>query len=94
MLDIATEEVEKINSEEGGFHSGHLWQLKTKLSGRVGNSMNDVFDKNGDFVTTKDKIEEATFEIYSKVLEKRKITEGLEKHKLESEELCSKQVAS
>ena len=68
--------------------------VKTKLIGRVGNSMNVVFDKNDDFVTTKDKIEEATPEIYSKVLEKRKIAEGLEKHKLESEEPCSRQVAS
>ena len=54
--------------------------------------MNVVSDKNGDFVTTKDKIEEATLEIYSEVLEKRKIAEGIEKHKLESEELCSRQV--
>ena len=92
MFGIVTEEVENINSEEGGFNSGHLWQLKAKLSGKVGSTMTAVLDKNCDLVTSKEKIEETIIEHYSKVLENRPIREGLEKHKLEREELCNKQI--
>ena len=94
MFGIVSEEVYKVNSEVGGFNSGHLWQLKSKLSGKVGNPMAAVFNRDGDLVTTKEKIEEATLEHYSKVLENRQITEGLEKYKHEREELCNKQIVS
>ena len=31
MYQIVKEEVEKVNSDEGVFNSGHLWRLKSKL---------------------------------------------------------------
>ena len=43
--------------------------------------MGAVLDKNGDLVTTKEKIEETTLAHYTKVLENRPRKEGLEKHK-------------
>ena len=82
------EEVSKINSETGGFNSGHLWQLKKKISGKKNNPMAAVMDQQGNLVTTKEEIKEVTKKHYAKVLENRTIKKGLEKHQQEREELC------
>ena len=93
LFGIVREEVDIINSDQGGFNSGHLWQLKNKLSGKVNSPTTAVFDTLGDLVTTKNEIEKVTLEHYKKVLENRKIKEGLESFQKEREELCYKRLA-
>ena len=48
---IVKDEVSKVNSEKGGFNSGHLWQLKNKLSGKVNNPTAAVLNINGKLIT-------------------------------------------
>ena len=92
LFGVVKKEVAKINSDEGGFNSGHLWQLKKKLSGKISNTTNALIDKNGKLVTNREDIKKVTAEHYSKVLENRQIKEGLENHKKEREELCMKRI--
>ena len=89
---IVKDEVAMINSEEGGFNSGHLWKLKKKLSGKISNVTSAVMDKNGNLTTTREEIEKATIEHYSKILGNRQIKEGLEKHQSEREKLCTQRI--
>ena len=81
-----------MNSEQGGFNSGHLWQLKKKLSGKIHSTTAAFLDREGKLVTTKAEIEETALEHYIKVLENRKMTEGLENLQKEREELCRKRI--
>ena len=67
LFGIVKDEVSKINSETGGFNSGHLWQLKKKLSGKRTNSMAAVLDKCGNLVTQKEQIKDVTMDQYKKV---------------------------
>ena len=85
---IVREEVSKINNENGGFNSGHLWQVKKKLSGKFYNPPIAVSDQEGNLAISKEEIEKATINHYKKVLENRTIKEGLESHKNEIEKLC------
>ena len=88
MFGIVKEEVSKVNSETGGFNSGHLWQLKKKLSDKRTNHTAAVLDKHGNLVTEKENIKEVTQEHYKKVLRNRTIKEGLETYQKEREDLC------
>ena len=92
LYKIVKEEVKKINTENGGFNSGHLWQLKKKLSGKQSNPPSAVLDQQGNLSTTNDQIKEATLNHFKKVLENRPIKEGLEKHKEEREKLCEQRI--
>ena len=92
LYDIVKNEVKKINSENGGFNSGHLWQLKKKLSGKQTNPPAALIDENGKLATTKTEIEALTLKHYKKVLENRTIKEGLENHQLEREKLCENRI--
>lgn len=66
--------------------------MKKKLSGKLNNTTNAVLDKDGKLVTNREEIKQVTVEHYLKVLENRKIREGLEDHRKEREELCVKRI--
>ena len=92
LFGIVKNEVSKINSEQGGFNSGHLWQLKKKLSGKVNSPTAAVLNPQGKLVTSKEDIEKTTLEHYKKVLENRPIKEGLESYQKEREQLCKERI--
>ena len=56
LYKIVKEEVENIESDEGGFNSGHLWRLKHKLRKKVNNVPTAMLDKDGNLVTTSDEL--------------------------------------
>ena len=82
------EEIEGLECEEGGLNSGRLWKLKRKLFSKFNDPPSAIKDKNGKLLTSKDDILDATLQHYQKVLENRKIKEGLEDHQKEREELA------
>ena len=88
LYNIVKEEVKKINSENGGFNSGHLWKLKKKLIGKPNNPPTAIVDENGKLATTKQEIEKVSLKHFTKVLENRTIKEGLDNHQKEREKLC------
>ena len=47
MFKIVKDEVDKVNCEEGGFNSGHLWRLKNKLRPKYNNYPTAMIDKEG-----------------------------------------------
>ena len=77
MFKIVKDEVDKVNCEEGGFHSGHLWRLKNKLKPKYNNYPTAMIDKEGKLVTTQNGLKTLAMEHYQKVLEDRPIVEGL-----------------
>ena len=71
----------KIDCESGGFNSGHLWKLKSKLIPTFNDNPTAVMDKSGVIVTSAESITEVHVEHFKKVLENRSIKSGLEGHK-------------
>ena len=92
MYNIVKEEISKIDSEAGGFNSGHLWSIKSKLKPKMCNSYTAIEDANGKLLTKEKDIEKETVKHYSKVLENRTIKKGLEQHQKEREELCEQRM--
>ena len=83
-----SEEIKGLECEEGGLNSGRLWKLKRKLFSNFQDPPNAMKDVNGKVLTEKDEILEATIKHYQKVLENRKIKEGLENHQEDREQLA------
>ena len=93
MYNIVKEEVDKVSSDEGGFNSGHLWRLKSKLRPKANIYPTAMIDKNGEMKTSKKDIEKVTLDHYIKVLENRQMkSSGLEKYQREREDLCKKRI--
>ena len=70
---IVKEEIEKIDCEAGGFNSGHLWKIKSKLQPKMSNKYTAIEDENGKLLTSEEDIDNETVKHYTKVLENRKI---------------------
>ena len=56
LYKIVKEEVEKIESDEGGFNSGHLWRLKHKLRKKINNVPTAMLNEDGKLVTQSDEL--------------------------------------
>ena len=91
MYEIVKDEVAKVKSDEGGFNSGHLWQLKNKLRPIYNNYPTAMLDKNGKLVTTEIGLKNLAMEHFKKVLEDRPV-EGLEGYQRERENLCENRI--
>ena len=92
MFNIVKNEVEKIDSEEGGFHSGHLRKLKSKLRPKPISYPTAIYNSEGDLVTSLDDIEKVTETHFHKVLENRPIKPHLESYQKEREQLCEQRI--
>ena len=89
MYKIVKEGVSKVDTEAGGFNSGHLWKLKSKLTPKFIDYPTAMLNKHGELATTKDEIKNATIDHYISVLKNRPIKDGLEEHRKQREELCN-----
>ena len=89
LFSIVKEEVKNIESDEGGFNSGHLWKLKKKLRPKQINNPTAMLNKDGKLVTSKTELKEVTLEHFRKVLENRPIKAELTEYKSEREKICN-----
>ena len=86
------EEIECIDSEDGGFNSGKLRKLKKKLSPTTYDPPTAMKDTNGNLLTSeKDILKEAT-KHYQKVFEDKPIDSSIKHLKIQREELCMKRL--
>ena len=88
LFNVVKAEIENIDCETGGFNSGHIWKIKSKLKPKLSNKYTAIEDKNGKLLTTETEIDEETVKHYTKVLENRQMKPNLEQYKKEREELC------
>ena len=58
LFKIVKEEVEKVTCQEGGFNSGHICSLKSKLRPKVKNEPTAMFEKSGKLVTSTEGIKQ------------------------------------
>ena len=89
---IIKDEIEQIDCESGGFNSGHLWKIKSKLKSKENNKYTAIEDENGKLLTSEEEIDEETMKHYTKVLENRPIKTNLEQHKKDREQLCEDRI--
>ena len=80
LYEIVKEEIEKVDCEAGGFNSGHLWKIKSKLKPRIRNTYTAIEDEDGKLLTSEEDIDNETVKHYTKVLENRKISPNLEEY--------------
>ena len=92
LFNIVKAEIENIDCEAGGFNSGHLWKIKSKLKPKLSNKYTAIEDGDGKLLTTGAEIDEETVKHYTKVLENRQIKPNLEQHKKDREELCETRI--
>ena len=93
MYEIVKEEVEKVNSDEGGFNSGHLWRLKSKLRPKANTYPNTMINKEGEVKTSKTDIDKLTVYHYKNVLANRPMrNKKLEQYRKEREYLCEQRI--
>jgi hypothetical protein len=86
------EEIDGMNCEDGAINSGKLWKLKKKLHKNFVDPPTAMKDSRGRLLTDKDSILSETLKHYKKVLENRTITEGLETHQTDREDLALKRL--
>ena len=92
LYNIVKEEVKLVESDEGGFNSGHLWRLKSKLRKKINNAPTAMNDKNGNLVTTSEGLKKLAMDHFKEVLRNRPIKPELEKYKGEREKLCEERI--
>ena len=62
------EEIKGINSEEGGWNSGHLWCLKKKLFPMAPDPPTAMLDSEGKLVTDPNDVTDAAMKYFKQVL--------------------------
>ena len=77
-----------MNCEDGGIKSGKLSKLKKKLHKSFNEPPSAMRNSDGELLTRKQNILDETVKYYCKVLENRKIKEGLENHQNKREDLA------
>ena len=60
LYNIVKEEVKVVESDEGGFNSGHLWKIKNKLRPKNKMVPTAMMNKEGKIVTSSGDIKKAT----------------------------------
>ena len=68
LYGIIESETSKINSEEGGFHSGDLWRLKNKLKKVSRDPPTAILNEDGKLVTSSAEIKSTTLKHFVKLL--------------------------
>ena len=63
---VVEDEIEKIDCEFGGFNSGLLWKIKSKLKPKLNNKYTAIEDDNGKLLTNEEDINNQTVKHYTK----------------------------
>ena len=85
------ERTKNIDCEDGGLHSGSLWNLKKELFPQSRDPPTAMIDpQTGNLITDDEKIQDAAVFTYTKRLENRPIKENLSSIKDAKELLCEK----
>ena len=66
LFKVVKDEIEKIDCESGGFNSGHLWKIKSKLKPKLDNKYTAIEDDNGKLLTNEEDINNQTVKHYTK----------------------------
>ena len=82
------EEIEGIDSEDGGFNSGKLWKLKKKLSPNIIDPPTAMKDSGGKLLTTDEEVKEEAMKHYQQVFQDKPMEEDLKHLKDMREDLC------
>ena len=56
LFNVVKDEISKIDCEGGGFNSGHLWKMKSKLKSKEANKYTAIEDENGKLLTAEEDI--------------------------------------
>ena len=86
------EEIDCINSEDGGFNSGKLWKLKKKLSPTNIDPPTAMKNSEGDLLTNDDEIKEEAKNHYRKVFEDKPMNQSVKHLREGRERLCLKRL--
>ena len=92
LYNIVKEEVKVVESDEGGFNSGHLWRIKNKLRPKNKMLPTALMNKEGQIVTSSEEIKMATMEHYKEVLKNRTIKPHLQEYKEDREKLFRQRI--
>ena len=80
-----------IDAEDGGMHSGKLWNLKKEIFPKCREPKTAMLDpKTGNLLTSTDKINEAALNVFKERLNNSEIKEHLKPLKQAKEKLCKK----
>ena len=71
------EEIDCIDSEDGGFNSGKLWKLKKKLTPSNYDPPTAMKDSEGNLITTENEILKEATNHYKKVFEDKPMDESV-----------------
>ena len=85
---IVREELDKMDSNEGGLNPNKLWKLKKKLCPKAMDPPTAMLDKEGNLLTNDEAIKERAIEVYTTRLAANKIEPHLEKLEEARNELC------
>lgn len=86
------EEIEGIDSEDGGFNSGKLWKLKKKLSPNSNDPPTAMKDSGGKLLTTDEEVKKEAMKHYQQVFQDKPMEEDLKHLKDIREDLCHARV--
>ena len=92
MYKYIKEEIECIDSEDGGFNSGKLWKLKKKLSPSNFDPPTAMKDSDGNLLTTEEDIVDEATKHYLKVFNDKPMEESVQHLRSQREELCMKRL--
>ena len=82
------DEIDCINSEDGGFNSGKLWKLKKKLSPRSTDPPTAMKNRDGNLMTNDEEIKEEAKKHYKNVFQDKPMEESIKHIRDEREKLC------
>ena len=86
------EEIECIDSEDGGFNSGKLWKLKKKLTPSNYDPPTAMKDTDGNLLTAENDILKEATNQYKKVFEDKPMDDSVKHLKSQREALCMKRL--
>ena len=92
MYQYTKEEINCIDSEDGGFNSGKLWKLKKKLSPANYDPPTAMKDKTGKILTTDEAIMKEAMNHYTNIFEDKPMEDSLKHTKEQHEELCQQRL--
>ena len=87
-VEIILEETKGLDSENGGFNTGHIWKLKKKIIPKAVNVPTAMRTSEWKLITCRKDINKSSIEYYKNVLWDWDIKGGLEEHRDKVEFLC------
>ena len=92
MFKQIKDELEDIESEDGGFNSGKLWKLKKKLSPNNADPPTAMKDPKGNLLTTDTEVKNEAVKHYLRVFKDKPMENKLSHLKQPREDLCKERI--